>query len=154
VPFSRPYGTLTQCRRYWQQPEVTNIHAYVCWASNPPPEGSSQGCVLPPTGQEEAERTPRTFYNALMSYLNGQQKAGDRVVFGEVFPADGSCTANRNLPQGFDAAWSVLNFNAFSASSLKQRSANAGTVFRLWTAPYEACWGVPSRINPPYDPFR
>jgi len=147
-------GAMIALPSSWQQPEVTNIHAYVCWASNPPPEGSSQGCVVPPPPQQDPEKTPRTFYNALMSYLNGQQKAGDRVVFGEVFPADGSCTANPNLPQGFDAAWSVLNFNAFSASSLKQRSANAGTVFRLWTAPYEACWGVPSRINPPYDPFR
>jgi len=123
----------------WQQPEVTNIHAWVC--------KSSDGEKCDPVPSPNPDLIPQTFYSAVMTYLSGQQKLGDRVVFGEVFAADGSCDP-------LEDDWAVQNFNGFVASTLRQRAANAGTVFRLWTPAHLNCWGLPSGINPPYDPYR
>jgi len=141
-------GSMIALPSSWQQPEVTNIHAYVRnrWVD---PETEEEKWANPPS--LNSDFTPLMFYNGLAAYLIRQQKTADRVVFGEVFPADGSC--KQRYP-ALDPDWAAQNFSGFSASTLKQRAANAGTVFRLWTNAGLACWGVPSGINPPYDPYR
>jgi len=153
-----PAADMYQFPVAWGQPAVTNVHAYACMSDG------AGGCVDPETfAPSDRGLTPRTFYGQLYSaaaapncqpgtdpnckYLNWRQKTGDRLVFGEVFPADGSCTAT-------DPAWATLNVAAFAASDLKQRVQGAGTVFRVWTNPGLDCWGVPSRLVPPYDPNR